>query len=94
MSKIVALIPNETIGPFVQFGEFYFRYCEIHNLNKKKDLILMAKNNSINLFYEKRIKENFNCIVNSTMYQESVNGGYKAMNRNVYFVDSFGYGFY
>lgn len=87
--KVVALLPDESIGPYLQSCEYFFRYCNIFNLNLTRDVVFIGRQKPVNLHVREIISRRATVISDDALHDKIYKGGYRYLNKiNRYIPDN------
>jgi putative glycosyltransferase (TIGR04372 family) len=74
-NKLIALVPDQVIGPFCHFSEYFIRFCRVNNFDLKNDVIFVLNNKSVNNQLKLMLSRNVNCLHDSEVHNLIENGG-------------------
>ena len=92
-NKYIGLISSEAIGPFVMLAELYMRKFKTYNIDPKKDVVLVLKEQTANDYFLKLLRSAMKIIQDDELYAQIYFGGYRYLNKiNKYIFDDYNNG--
>jgi len=85
-TKFIAILPGKAIGPMIMFAEYFLRYCIVHNINPRKDIILIAGEKNINSQYLKMLSRVIKIVRNNKLHTALQNGGYHYLSTKPFYI--------